>query len=281
MTNAAGISKAATTEAATTETATAEAATAEAATAEAATAEAATAEAATAEATSMESESTEAESTEAATTETASANRAIETASAESESAGERRKTAEPGGTDASRTGAPWWSSVRAVAALAIAALIAAVTFGMLWATEDSEDRLAALQARLDTEAAAETAASQYALRVSEVDFHDLDAWRDALTDGVSEQLAPKLDAAVDVVGPWLSEMEYTATARLLAADIAEDDGDRFVVQVFVDMTSKSKQTPDGVAATATYTVTMDRASNWTITDVGGVGAGLPAAGGR
>lgn len=193
------------------------------------------------------------------------------------------KTTTEPATTEAvtvaNRTGSPWWSSVRAVATLAIVAAIAAVTFGVLWASDDSADRLVALQARLDTETTAETAASQYALRVSEVDFRDLDAWREALTDGVSEQLAPKLDAAVDVVGPWLGEMEYTATARLLAADVAENDGDRFVVQVFVDMTSKSKQTPDGVAATATYTVTMDRASNWTITDVGGVGAGLP--GGR
>lgn len=190
-------------------------------------------------------------------------------------------KTTTQAVTVANRTSAPWWSSVGAVAALAILALVTAVTFGVLWASDDSADRLAALQADLDTEAAAETAASQYALRVSEVDFRDLDGWRAALTDGVSEQLAPKLDAAVDVVGPWLSEMEYTATARLLAADVSETDGDRFVVQVFVDMTSKSEQTPDGVAATATYTVTMDRASDWTITDVGGVGAGLPATGGR
>ncbi|WP_067852000.1 hypothetical protein [Nocardia shimofusensis] len=188
--------------------------------------------------------------------------------STESRSAGERRKP-----------GDPWWQSVRAVAVLAVLALVAAVTFGALWATDDSADQLSALRSRLDTEAAAETAASEYALRVSEVDFRDLDAWREALTNGVSEQLAPKLEAAVDVVGPWLSQMEYTATARLLAADVSETDGDRFVVQVFVDMTSKSKQTPDGVAATATYTVTMDRASNWTITDVGGVGGGLPGAG--
>lgn len=169
-----------------------------------------------------------------------------------------------------------WWWSVRAVAAVAVAALVVAVTFVALWATDDSADRLAALQSRLDTEAAAEHTASTYALNVSKVDFHDLAGWRAALTHGVSGQLAPKLDAAVDVVGPWLTEMEYTATARLLAAKVAQSDGNSFVVQVFVDMTSKSKQAPDGVAATATYTVTMDRASNWTITDVGGVGAGLP-----
>ena len=165
-----------------------------------------------------------------------------------------------------------------AVAVIAVLSLVAAIVLGVLWATDDSADELAALQSRLEVEAAAEAAAARYALRVSEVDHRDLDAWRAALTEGVTAQLAPKLDAAVDVVGPWLSQMEYTATARLLAADLSEAEGDRYVVQVFVDMTSKSKQTPDGVAATATYTVTLDRASDWTITDVGGVGGGLPGA---
>ncbi|MBS9372391.1 hypothetical protein [Rhodococcus sp. B50] len=173
----------------------------------------------------------------------------------------------------------PWWSSVRTLALVTVLAVVAAVTFGVLWATDDSSDRLQALQSRLDTEAEAEAVASDYALSVSEVDFRDLDAWRAALTDGVSEQLVPKLGGAVDVVAPWLTQMEYTADARLLAAEVARNDGDTFVVQVFVDMVSKSKQTPDGVAATATYTVTMDRASDWTITDVGGVGTGLPGGG--
>lgn len=173
----------------------------------------------------------------------------------------------------------PWWRSTRAVTVVAIIGLVAAAVFATLWATDDSAGRLAELQGRLDTEAAAESVASDYAMAVSAVDHDDLDGWRDALTAGVSDQLAPKLEAAVDVVGPWLTRMEYTSTARLLAAEVSESDGDTFVVQVFVDMTSRSRQTPEGVAATATYTVTMDRASDWTITDVGGVGAGLPGAG--
>ncbi|MEU5843932.1 hypothetical protein [Rhodococcus sp. NPDC047139] len=175
----------------------------------------------------------------------------------------------------------PWWSSVRTLAIVTVLALVTAVTFGVLWATDDSSEQLQDLQSLLDIEAEAEAVASDYALSVSEVDFRDLDAWRAALTDGVSEQLAPKLEGAVDVVAPWLTQMEYTAEARLLAAEVSRNDGDVFVVQVFVDMVSKSKQTPDGVAATATYTVTMDRASDWTITDVGGVSAGLPGGAGE
>jgi len=170
-------------------------------------------------------------------------------------------------------------TSARTAWIVAAPAVVAAVVFGALWATDDSSEQLQALQSRLDVEAEAEAVASEYALSVSEVDFRDLEAWRAALTDGVSEQLTPKLEGAVDVVSPWLTQMEYTADARLLAAEASHTDGDTYVVQVFVDMVSKSKQTPDGVAATATYTVTMDRASDWTIVDVGGVGTGLPGTG--
>lgn len=84
------------------------------------------------------------------------------------------------------------------------------------------------------------------------------------------------MDAAVNVVGPLLTEMQYTSTAKPLAAKVSQCDGGRYVVQVFVDISSRSRQTPDGVAATASYTVTLRRSGNWTITDVGGVGAGLP-----
>lgn len=175
--------------------------------------------------------------------------------------------------TPVAATAGPSQSTFRAVAAVAVVALVAAVAFAVLWLTDDSADELSALQDRLAVETEAKDRASEYALSVSQVDFRDLDAWRAALTDGVSEQLAPKLEGAVDVVGPWLTQMQYTADARLLAANVAESDGDRYVVQVFVDMTSRSAQTPDGVVATATYTVTMDRGSDWTIIDVGGVGA--------
>lgn len=176
---------------------------------------------------------------------------------------------------------APWWRSSRLLTVVAVLALIAAAVFATLWATDDSADRLSELQGRLDVEAEAESVASDYAMAVSEVDHEDMDGWREALTRGVSDQLAPKLEAAVDVVEPWLSRMEYSSTARLLAATVSEQKGETYVVQVFVDMTSRSRQTPEGVAATATYTVTLDRASGWTITDVGGVGAGLPGAGGE
>ncbi|MGV9676889.1 hypothetical protein ACWDSJ_16565 [Nocardia sp. NPDC003482] len=165
----------------------------------------------------------------------------------------------------------------RPAAAVLAAALAAALTFAVLWLTDDSGAELDALRTRLDTEAQAEQAATTYALNVSKVDYNAVETWHTALNTGVTEQLETKLDAAVGVVGPLLTQLQYTSTAKPLAARVSQHNGDTYVVQVFVDMTSRSRQTPDGVTATATYTITLDRAAHWTITDVGGVGAPLAA----
>ncbi|WP_174189518.1 hypothetical protein [Nocardia barduliensis] len=167
--------------------------------------------------------------------------------------------------------------STAAALAVAAVAVVTAVAFAVGLLGDSSADELAALRAQLDADAAAEQAASTYALNVSQVRAGDIEGWRKALQTDVSQQLAPKLSAAVDVVGPWLNQMEYTATAKLLAAKVARREGDLYVVQVFVDMNSRSRQTPEGVTATAAYTVTLNRAADWIITDVGGVTPDLPA----
>jgi hypothetical protein len=163
-----------------------------------------------------------------------------------------------------------------AVSAAAAIAVILAVVFGILWATDGSADELAAVNDEIATEAEAEKVAGDYALNVSKVDYQDIDAWRAALETGVTQQLKEKMGTAVDVVAPLLAQMQYVSTAEKLAATVAHSDGNQYVVRVFVDMDSKSRQTPDGVTATASYTITLDKASGWTITDVGGLGAGLP-----
>lgn len=165
------------------------------------------------------------------------------------------------------------------VAAVAVA--VAVVCAG-LWRFDGSGAELADLRSELATDRRAEEVAGDYALRVSRVDFADLEAWRGALRTGVGSELAPRLSAAVDVVGPWLTQLEYRATGTLLAAKITAREGDSYTVAAFVEMRSTSRQTPTGVTATAAYTVTLNRAADWTITDVGGSGlapAGAPEPG--
>ncbi|WP_156058701.1 hypothetical protein [Nocardia rhamnosiphila] len=67
-------------------------------------------------------------------------------------------------------------------------------------------------------------------------------------------QLATELSAAVDLVCPWLAQMEYRSTATMLAAKVTGRDGDLYTA----------------------YTLTLNRAAHWTVTDVSGSG---PAAG--
>lgn len=165
-------------------------------------------------------------------------------------------------------------------ALIAVPAMLAAVVFGVLWRSDAGE--LADLRADLAGDRRAEEVAGDYALRVSRVEHTDLDGWRRALQTGVGAELAPKLSAAVDVVGPWLAQMEYRATGTLLAAQVTARDGDNYTVAAFVEMRSAGRQTPTGVTATAAYTITLNRAADWTITDVGGSGlapAGVPAPG--
>ncbi|OLT45680.1 hypothetical protein BJF87_05185 [Gordonia sp. CNJ-863] len=163
-----------------------------------------------------------------------------------------------------------------AVSAVAAIAVVLAAGFGSVWATDGSADELSAVKAKIATEAEAEKVAGDYALNVSKVDYQNIDAWRKALETGVTQQLKEKMTTAVDVVAPLLTQMQYVSTAEKLAATVAHSDENQYVVRVFVDMDSKSRQTPDGVTATASYTITLDKASGWTITDVGGLGAGLP-----
>lgn len=159
---------------------------------------------------------------------------------------------------------------------VAVLAVAAAVVFAGLWRTDGAE--LSDLHADLAGDRRAEEVAGDYALRVSRVEHIDLEAWRRALQNGVSAELAPKLSAAVDVVGPWLAQMEYRATGTLLASEVTARAGDTYTVAAFVEMRSTSRQTPTGVTATAAYTVTLNRAADWIITDVGG--SGLAPAGG-
>ncbi|WP_280400282.1 hypothetical protein [Nocardia carnea] len=174
----------------------------------------------------------------------------------------------------------PRWRRPTVPALVAVLAVVAAVVSAALWRSGAND--LADLRADLAGDRRAEEVAGDYALRVSRVEYTDLDGWRRALQSGVGAELAPKLSAAVDVVGPWLAQLEYRATGTLLAAKVTARDGDNYTVAAFVEMRSTSRQTPTGVTATAAYTLTLNSAADWTITDVGGSGlapAGVPAPG--
>ena len=59
---------------------------------------------------------------------------------------------------------------------------------------------------------------------------------------------------------------------------MVESDTDGiYKVNVFLNVTSTSAQTPAGAQTTVTYNITIDTNSDWLITDVGGMDGALPA----
>lgn len=137
-------------------------------------------------------------------------------------------------------------------------------------------------QRQIDTQARdsadtshAESVALDYAVDAATMDFKDLDAWKVKLVAGTSPELSKKLTDAADSLKEVLVPLEWTSTARPLAAKVHSVSNGIYVVDCFVSVQTKTVQAPDALQSTATYSVTLDRNKNWQITDVGGVGAAL------
>jgi Mce-associated membrane protein len=160
---------------------------------------------------------------------------------------------------------------------LLVLAIALAVVCGFFW--NRTSDRLAEQKDSQATISQAEDIAGKYAVGASTFDARDLEPWRKALQSNVTDQLKGKFDSAVGALTPLLQQLQWSSSSTLIAAKVLRHDGDKYVVQAFVDMKTKSSQFPDGLTSTATYSINLDKSSNWTITDVGGIGAGLPADG--
>ncbi|WP_067568749.1 hypothetical protein [Nocardia acidivorans] len=158
--------------------------------------------------------------------------------------------------------------------AIAVGLIAPATTFGLLWwSAERDLDHNAATAA--DT-ARAEQVAAEYALGASTVDYQNLPAWLAKLKNGTAAQLATKFDATGPALQQLLTPLRWTSTATAIAAKVRSESGGIYQVDVFLDVNSTSAQTPDGARTTVTYHVTVDRGSDWKITDVGGLDGALP-----
>lgn len=156
------------------------------------------------------------------------------------------------------------------VAVLAIGAT--AVTTG-LWlnARGDLDDRDATVAA----EQHAEQVATDYALGASNINFSDLNAWQGRLKANTTDKLANQFDAAGPKLNEALTVLKWTSSATPVAAKVVSRDGDAYVVDVFLDVTSTNAQNPQGVKTTVTYTVTVNP-DGWKVADVGGMDLTLP-----
>ncbi|NNH72781.1 hypothetical protein HLB23_23435 [Nocardia uniformis] len=122
----------------------------------------------------------------------------------------------------------------------------------------------------------AEQAATDYAIGAATINATDLAGWVGKLKAGTTPQLAAKFDATAPKLEQILTPLKWMSTATPIAAKVSTVEGGIYKVDVFVNVTSSSAQTPDGAQTTVTYNVTLDKNLDWKITDVGGTAAALP-----
>lgn len=162
------------------------------------------------------------------------------------------------------------------VVGVVIVMLVAAVAvFSALWLSAKSD--LSHRDAQAAADQRAEQVATDYAVGASNINFQDVNAWLDKLKANTSPQLGNKFDATAPQLQEILLPLKWTSTAAPIDAVVESENGGIYKVNVFLNVTSTSAQTPAGAQTTVTYNVTIDSNSNWQITDVGGMDGALPA----
>ncbi|MEU7145180.1 hypothetical protein ABZ942_37450 [Nocardia sp. NPDC046473] len=164
--------------------------------------------------------------------------------------------------------------STVAVGAALVALGAATAVFAALWvsARGDVSDRDAAAAA----DKHAEQVATDYAVGASNINFQDVNAWVAKLKTNTTPQLAGKFDATAPKLQDILVPLKWTSTSTPITAKVMNTDNGIYKVNVFLNVTSTSAQTPEGAQTTVTYTVNVDPNNGWKVADVGGVAGALP-----
>jgi len=167
-----------------------------------------------------------------------------------------------------------WRDPHTVIIALVVLAVAMAVVIGVLSYLFAAESGTVS-----DNEAAAadrnraEEIALDYAAGAAEMDFRELSAWRERLTNGTSPQMADKLTEASTAMEQVITPLQWVSTSRPIAAKVLSEDDGVYTVAAFVGVLTKNAQAPDGVQSTATYNVIIDKKQDWKITDVAGIDA--------
>jgi Mce-associated membrane protein len=171
--------------------------------------------------------------------------------------------------------------------AVLIAALIAGIiTFGVLWsssqdridraqaAQQQSQDELDTLKRTQSDEAKALEVAMNYAVGAATFDYRNLEPWRKAITTGTSPDLTAKMNNTVNSMNQLLQPLRWVSKGTPLDAAVAARTGSLYKVNTYVKVSATNAQAVNGRDVITVYTITLDQAKNWQITDVGGVNPG-------
>ncbi|MFE9322617.1 hypothetical protein ACIHDR_23835 [Nocardia sp. NPDC052278] len=156
--------------------------------------------------------------------------------------------------------------------------LVVIAGLGVLgWQVHAKADELDHLHGRAADATHAENAALDYATGAAEMDFHDLASWRTRLTKGTTPELSNRLTQAATSMEQIIAPLQWTSSAKPIAAKVRSDANGTYSVDCFVSVTTKNSQAPDGINSTATYRITIDGNRNWIITDIAGIDSALSA----
>jgi Mce-associated membrane protein len=165
--------------------------------------------------------------------------------------------------------------SVRSLAlGAAVVGLIAALGV-MTWLYFGAKNGLNEQTRGIDASRHAEDVALSYAVNAAVMDYKDLGPWKQNIVKGTTPELNEKLTKAANAMEQIVLPLQWTSTAKPLAAKTRSHDNGVYVVDAFVSVMTKTVQASDELQSTATYSVTVDSNNAWRITDVGGIAAAI------
>lgn len=153
-----------------------------------------------------------------------------------------------------------------------VVALVAAVAV-MTWLYMGARSSLDSQKRQAADTAHAEQVALDYAVNAAIMDYKDLAAWKQNIVKGTTRELTDKLTKAATAMEQIVAPLQWTSTAKPLAAKTRSHDKGLYVVDAFVSVMTKTVQATDTLQSTATYSVTLDSNNSWLVTDVGGIAA--------
>ncbi|WP_406231314.1 hypothetical protein [Nocardia sp. NBC_01009] len=122
----------------------------------------------------------------------------------------------------------------------------------------------------------AEQIATDYAVGAATVNYAEFASWVGRLKQNTAPALANKFDATAPKLQELLTPLKWASTGSPITAKILSERDGVYRVTVFVTVSSTNAQNPAGAQTTVTYNITVDRGSDWKITDVGGLDGTLP-----
>lgn len=146
-------------------------------------------------------------------------------------------------------------------------------TIGVLaWLYWQAHDKIDTQAQQSANYAHAEKIALDYAVNAAAMEFDHLDEWKRKLVAGTTPELNDRLTKAATSMEQLLVPLQWSSTARPLAAKVRSNTGTTYVVDAFVNVQTKTVQAPEPLQSTASYSVTIDSSKGWQISDVGGIG---------